>query len=107
MCVCGWGGGGAVDNSSKLSLYSNVMQHLRVGALRWSRPPTPEFRIGDTNMLVSKNADICKTPMPVSGICGNIFALAMYISCITRFSFALGTAVLSGIRALVTTTVEF
>ena len=41
------------------------MQNFCVGVLRWSRPSTPEFRVGDTNMLVSKNAKkskICVTP---------------------------------------------
>ena len=37
-------------------------EHFRVWALHWSRPPTAEFRVGDTNMLVSKNAKICVTP---------------------------------------------
>ena len=32
-----------------------------VGSWRWLRPPTPEFRVGDTNMLVSENA---KPPTP-------------------------------------------
>ena len=40
------------------------LQHnfFGVGALLWSRPPTPEFCVGDTNMLVFKNAKICVTP---------------------------------------------
>ena len=38
------------------------MQNVRVRALHWSRPPMPEFRIGDTNMLVSKNAEMCVAP---------------------------------------------
>ena len=33
-----------------------------VGILRWSSPPTPHFRVGDTNILVSKNAKMCVTP---------------------------------------------
>ena len=33
-----------------------------VGSLLWLRPPTPQFRVWDTNMLVSKNAKICVTP---------------------------------------------
>ena len=36
---------------------------------RWLRPPTPQFRVGDTNMLVSKNAKICLTPNANSKIC--------------------------------------
>ena len=31
--------------------------------------PTPQFRVGDTNMLVSKNAKICVTPNAKSKIC--------------------------------------
>ena len=27
-----------------------------------ARPPTPQFRVGDTNILLSKNAKICVTP---------------------------------------------
>ena len=45
------------------------MQNICVGALRWSRPPTPEFCVGDTNMLVCINAKICVTPDPKSKIC--------------------------------------
>ena len=45
-----------------LSLYSTATQNFRVGALCWSKPPTPEFRIGDTNMFVPKNVDICVIP---------------------------------------------
>ena len=33
-----------------------------VGSSRRLRPPMPQFRIGDTNILVSKNAKICGTP---------------------------------------------
>ena len=33
-----------------------------VGSLCWLRPQTPQFRVGDTNMLVSKNDKICVTP---------------------------------------------
>ena len=35
-----------------------------VGSSCWLRPPTPQFCIGDTNMVVSKsvNANICITP---------------------------------------------
>ena len=32
-------------------------------------PPTPQFCVGDTNMLVSKNAKICVTPNANSKIC--------------------------------------
>ena len=42
-----------------ISLYYTVTQNFRVGALRWSSLPTPEFLFGDTNMLVSKNAETC------------------------------------------------
>ena len=40
-----------------------------VGSSRWLRPPTPQFRVGDTNMLVSKNASICVTPNANAKIC--------------------------------------
>ena len=53
----------------KLSLYSTAMQSFRVGALCWSRPPTPKFRVGDNNMLVSKNEKICITPDAKPKIC--------------------------------------
>ena len=45
------------------------MQNVRVGALCWPRPPMPGFRVGDTNMLVSKNAKICVTPSAKPKIC--------------------------------------
>ena len=40
-----------------------------VGSWHWLRPPTPQFRVGDTNMLVSKNAKICSTPNAKYKIC--------------------------------------
>ena len=40
-----------------------------MGSSRWLRPPTPQFRVGDTNMLVSKNAKICVTPTANAKIC--------------------------------------
>ena len=50
-------------------LYSNHLAYIPlrrktfcVGSSRWLRPLTPQFRLGDTNMLVSKNAKICVTP---------------------------------------------
>ena len=52
-----------------LSLYSTATQNFHIGALRWSGPPTPEFRIGNTNMLVSKNTKICFTPYAKPKIC--------------------------------------
>ena len=56
-----------LEKCGKLSLYSTVMQNSHIGASRWSRTPTREFCVGDTNMLVSKNAKICKfkTPTPI------------------------------------------
>ena len=42
---------------------------IRVRSLRWLRPPAPQFRIGDTNMLASKNAKICLTPNAKPKIC--------------------------------------
>ena len=36
---------------------------------RWSSPPTREFRVGDTNMLISKNAKICVTYKANAEIC--------------------------------------
>ena len=33
-----------------------------VRSWRWLRPSMPQFRVGGTNMLVSKNAKICVTP---------------------------------------------
>ena len=47
-----------------VSLYSTATQTIHVGSSRWLRPPTPQFGIGDTSMLVSKNAKICITPTP-------------------------------------------
>ena len=41
-------------------------KNICVGSWRWLRPPTPEFRVGDTNMLVSENA---KPPTPNPKIC--------------------------------------
>ena len=35
---------------------------IRVGSSRWLRPLMPQFPVGDSNMLVSKNAKICVTP---------------------------------------------
>ena len=54
-------------------------KNICVGSWRWLRPPTPEFRVGGTNMLVSENVKrptpnlkfaLAKrqTPTPVSGI---------------------------------------
>ena len=90
------------------------------------RPPTPQFGIGDTNMLVSKNVKICVTPNAKHKICvtpnakpqtepmeyrlrwvhnAKFFALAIYISC-CLCSFHLrwlpnANQVCSGIWALV------
>ena len=36
---------------------------------RWLRPPMLQFSVGDTNMLVSKNAKICVTPNANFKIC--------------------------------------
>ena len=33
-----------------------------IGSWRWLRPSTPQFLIGDTNMLASKNGKMCVTP---------------------------------------------
>ena len=52
-----------------LSLYFTATQNFCVGALRWPRPPTPEFCVGETNMLVSKNAKIFFTPHTKPRIC--------------------------------------
>ena len=57
--------------SERLSLYSTATQNFRVGALRWSRLPTPEFHVGDTNILVSKNTKICVTTGAKPEICVN------------------------------------
>ena len=35
---------------------------IRVGSWRWLGPPTPQFCVTYTNMLVSKNAKICVPP---------------------------------------------
>ena len=51
------------------SLYFTATHIFYVGVLRWSRPPTPQFHIGDTNMLVSTNAKICVTPDAIPKIC--------------------------------------
>ena len=42
---------------------------IHVGSSRWLRPPTPQFRVGDTNMLVSKDAKMCVTPNANAKIC--------------------------------------
>ena len=42
---------------------------IHVGSLHWLRPPMPQFRVGDTNMLVSKKAKICVTPNSKHKIC--------------------------------------
>ena len=47
---------------SPLSLYSTATQNVWVWALHLSRPPMPRFRVGNSNMLVSKNAKICVIP---------------------------------------------
>ena len=41
-------------------------KNICVGSWRWLRPPTPEFCVGDTDMLVSKNT---KTPDAKLKIC--------------------------------------
>ena len=42
---------------------------LRIGSLHWLRPTMLQFHVGDTNMLVSKNARICVTPNANAKIC--------------------------------------
>ena len=53
-----------------------------VGSWRWLRPPTPQFRFGDTNMLVSKNAQICVTPKENLKICVSPNASQWNIGCV-------------------------
>ena len=75
---------------------SGFKKNIRIGSSHWLRPPTPQFRVGDTNMLVSKKAQICVTPyanakiaLPPTRTGGikvtlgrqrKILVLAMYIS---------------------------
>ena len=42
---------------------------IHVRSSLWLRPPMPQFRVGDTNMLVSKNAKICITHNANAKIC--------------------------------------
>ena len=56
-------------DKKELNLYSTAMQSSHIGASRWSRDLMREFHVGDTNMLVSKNAQICVTPNANSKIC--------------------------------------
>ena len=92
--------------------YTTATHIFSVGALGWSRPPTPEFRFGDTNILVSKNTKVCITPDAKPQICfttnakpkgksveyrlrwvrnANFLALAMYMSFfLMSISFVLG-----------------
>ena len=42
---------------------------IYVWSLCWLRPPTPQFCVGYTNMLVSKNAKTCATPNTKHKIC--------------------------------------
>ena len=59
-----------VQISCKLSTAYIPLQRktIHVESWRWLRPPTPQFHVGDTNMLVSKNGKIyvkhkiCVTP---------------------------------------------
>ena len=44
-------------------------ENTRVGPSHWGYCPTREFCVGDTNMLVSKNAKICVTPNANAKIC--------------------------------------
>ena len=52
-----------------LSLYSTGPKTLGVGSWHWLRPAMPQFCIGYTNMLISKNAKICVTPDAKPKIC--------------------------------------
>ena len=51
------------------SLYSTATQNHWSWVLRWLRPLTPQFCVGYTNMLVSKNARIFVTPDAKPKIC--------------------------------------
>ena len=44
-------------------------KNIRVGSWCWLGPPTPQFCVTYTNMLVSKNAKICITPDTKPKIC--------------------------------------
>ena len=61
-------------DKKELNLYSTARQNSRIGDSRWSIHLTREFHIGDTNMLVSKNAKICVTPNTNSKICVTVNA---------------------------------
>ena len=54
------------DSRAYISLRRKTIQ---VGSCHRLRPPTPQFRIGDTNMLESKNAKIGVTPKAKQTIC--------------------------------------
>ena len=45
------------------------LKTICVGSWRWLTPPMPQFCIGYTNKLVSKNAKICVTPNTKHKIC--------------------------------------
>ena len=45
-----------------LSLYSTAMRNYWRWGLALGQPPNAKIRVGNTNMLVSKNAKICITP---------------------------------------------
>ena len=47
----------------------NFFSAIGVGSWRWLTPPTPQFCVGYTNMLVSKNVKICVTPDAKPKIC--------------------------------------
>ena len=63
---------GASYSAPALNSYAYIplrRKTIRVGSWRWIRPSTPQFHVGYTNMLVSKNTKICVIPHAKHKIC--------------------------------------
>ena len=58
--------GGIKPNEAYIPLRCKI---ICVGSWHWLGPPTPQFYVTYTNMLVSKNAKICITPNAKHEIC--------------------------------------
>ena len=63
------GGGGNIVGIDPLAYIPLQRKTIGVGSCRWLRPPMPQFCVGYTNMLVSKNARMCVTPNTKPKIC--------------------------------------
>ena len=85
---------GAVPKASGFALQWNISfkqpkayiplrrKTIRVGSWRWLGPPTPQFCVTYTNMLVSKNPKICGTPNAKYKICVTPNASQWNIGCV-------------------------